>query len=147
MLEFVRNTPAFRMHLTMFCVIITNVWWDISNSYMARGQFAFFWIFQKKGIDNISSKSQKRQRLVAFILFNTIQYSRTLKNNIYHSNKRVPQPFFYSDTNPVFGHVLIHSFDTTHVLVVTVELTWLFALEYTFFQLCYIAEQSSEEAM
>ena len=47
----------------------------MSNSYMARGQFAFFWIFQKKGIDNISSKSQKRQRLVAFILFNTIQYN------------------------------------------------------------------------
>ena len=37
MLEWVRNTPAFRMHLTVFCVIIRNVWWDISNSYMARG--------------------------------------------------------------------------------------------------------------
>ena len=34
MLEGVLNMPAFRLHLTMFCVIITNVWWDILNSYM-----------------------------------------------------------------------------------------------------------------
>ena len=28
-----------------------------------------------------------------------IQYPRTLNNNIYHSNKREPPPFFHSDTN------------------------------------------------
>ena len=39
-----------------------------------------------------------------------MQYPRTLKNNIYLSNKRVPPPFFHSDANPVFGHVLIHFF-------------------------------------
>ena len=48
---------------------------------------------------------------MAFVLVNTMQYPPTLKNNIYHSNKRVPPPFFHSDTNPVFGHVLIHSFE------------------------------------
>ena len=32
------------------------------------------------------------------------------------------------DTNPVFGHILIYSFDKTHVLVVTVELIWLLLL-------------------
>ena len=42
--------------------------------------------------------------------------------------KRVSPPFFHSDTNPVFSHVLIHSFDKTHVLVVTVELIWLLLL-------------------
>ena len=63
-----------------------------------------------------------------FILVNTVQYPRTLKNNSYLSKKRVPPPFFHSDTNPVFGHVLIHSFDKTHVLVVTVELIWLLLL-------------------
>ena len=69
--------------------------------------------------------SQKRQRLIAFMLVNTIQYARTLKNNIYHSKKRAPSPFVNSQTNPVFGQVMIHSFDKTHVLVVTVELIWL----------------------
>ena len=76
-------------------------------------------------MDNISSKSQKKQRLIAFILVNTMQYPCTLKSNIYHSNKRGPPPFFYLVTNPVLGHILIHSFDKTHVLVVTVELIWL----------------------
>ena len=62
---------------------------------------------------------------MAFVLVNTMQYPRTLKNNIYHSNKRVPPPFFHLDASPVFGHVLIHYFDKTHVLVVTVKLIWL----------------------
>ena len=79
-------------------------------------------------IDNISTKSQKRQSLVTYILVNTIQYLRTLKNNIYHSNKRGPPPFFHLDTNPVLGHVLVHSVDKANVLVVTVELIWLLFL-------------------
>ena len=33
--------------------------------------------------------------------------------------------FFDWDTNPVLGHVLVHFVGKTHVLVVTVELTWL----------------------
>ena len=60
----------------------------------------------------MSSKSQKRQR--PFIFVNTIQYQRTLKNNIYYSNKREPPP--------ILGHVLVHSVGKTHILVVTVEL-------------------------
>ena len=72
MLEEVLNIPALRLHLTMFCVIITKVWWNFSNSYMARGWCAFLWIFQKNYIDNISWKSQKRQGLIGFILVNTI---------------------------------------------------------------------------
>ena len=44
----------------------------------------------------------------------------------------------------MFGHVLIHSFDKTHVLVVTVEqLILVVALEYTFFQLSSNVEQIS----
>ena len=57
-----------------------------------------------------------------------IQYPRTLKNSIYHSNKRGPPPFFHLDTNPVIGHALVHSVDKTQVLVVTVDLIWLFFL-------------------
>ena len=79
-------------------------------------------------MDNISSKSLKRQRLIAFILINAIQYLCTLTSNIYHSNKRGPTRFFHLDTSPVLGHVLIHSVDKTHVLVVTVEFIWLLFL-------------------
>ena len=68
---------------------------------------------------DISSKSQKRERLIIFILVNKKQYLRTLKSNIYHSNKREPPQFFHSYANSVFCHVLIHSVDQIHVLVVS----------------------------
>ena len=58
-----------------------------------------------------------------------MQYPCTVKSNIYHSNKRGPPPFFHMDANPVLGHVLIHSVDKTHVLVVTLQLIWLLLLK------------------
>ena len=76
----------------------------------------------------MSSKNQKRQRLIAFIFVNTIQYSRTLTINIYHSNKWGPPLFLHLDTSFVIGHALVHSVDKTHVLVVTVDLIWLLFL-------------------
>ena len=88
-----------------------------------------------------------------FILRNTIQYPRTLKNNIYYWSKRVPPPLFHSDTNPVFCHVLIHSFDKTHVLVVTVKLIWLLLLNILSFNFIpmpnksLLGWQDSEEAI
>ena len=100
-------------------------------------------------IDHISSKSQKRQWLIAFILVNTMQYPRI---SIYHSNRWGPPPFFHWDTNPVLGHVIIHS-DKTHVLVVTVELIWLLFLNILSFNFVPTPSKSlpgwqdSEEAM
>ena len=76
----------------------------------------------------MSSKNQKRQKLIVFIFFKTIQQPRTLKNNIYHSNKWGPPLFLHLDTNPVIGHALVHSVDKTHVLDVTVDLIWLLFL-------------------
>ena len=128
MFERTQNTSAFTFTLIMCCVIETSIWWDILNSYMARRSFAFPWILQKNFLDNISSKSQKRQRLIAFTLVNTIQYPWILTNNIYHSNKWGPPPFFHSDTNPELGHPLIHSIAKTHVLVITVQLICLLFL-------------------
>ena len=87
---------------------------------------------------------------IAFTLVNTRQYPRTLKNNIYHSNKRLPPPFFHSDTNPVFRYVLIHSLKKNHVLV---ELIWLLLLNIFFFNFVptpnkfMLGWQDSEEAM
>ena len=51
-----------------------------------------------------------------------------LNNNKDHSRKWGPPPFFHSDINLVLSHVLIHSVDKTHVLVVTVELNWVLFL-------------------
>ena len=76
----------------------------------------------------MSSKNQKRQRLITFIFVNTIQYSRILTINIYHSNKWGPPLFLHLDTSSVIGHALVHSVDKTHVLVVTVDLIWLLFL-------------------
>ena len=100
-------------------------------------------MFQKNCIDNISSKSQKRQRLIAFILVDTIQYPCTLQNNIYHSNKRIPPTFFNSDTNPVCGHLLIHSFGKNPCSGCNSGTDLVVALEYTFFQIYSNAKQIS----
>ena len=69
------------------------------------------------------------QRLMAFILVNKIQYPQTLKNNIYHSNKRVPPLFFHLDTNENSG--------------CNSGIDLVFTVEYTFFQLCSNVEQIS----
>ena len=87
------------------------------------------------------------------LYLNIIQYPRTLKNNIYHSSKQVPPPFFHLDVNPVFGQVLIHYFAKTHVVVVTVEMIWLLLLNILSFKFVptlnkfLLGWQYSEEAM
>ena len=111
MFEGVLNTPVFRLHLVIFC-IITGIWWDFLNYFMARGWSALLWVFQKNCIDNISF-SWNRERLIAFIFGNMIQYPCTLKNNIYHLNKWRPPPFFHSDTIAALVHNLVHSVDKT----------------------------------
>ena len=67
------------------------------------------------------------QRLIVFIFVNAIQYPRTLNYNIYHSNKWGPS-FFHLDINRVICCTLVHSVDKTHVLLVTVNLIWLWFL-------------------
>ena len=62
-----------------------------------------------------------------FISINTIQPPHIL-NSIDYSSKREPQTFFHLDNNPVLGHLLVHSVNKTHVLIVSVELIWLLFL-------------------
>ena len=42
--------------------------------------------------------------------------------------KRGPPVFFHSDTNPVFGNVLVHSVSKAHLLDVTGDMIWLLFL-------------------
>ena len=48
--------------------------------------------------------------------------------SITQTNKRGPPPFFHLDTNPVLGHVKIHSVDKDPYFGWWVELIWLFFL-------------------
>ena len=120
----------FRWHLIM-CHLITDIWWDILNPYMARGWSAFLSIFQK-------NYKLLEAEAIDFIFVNMIQHPCILKNNILHRNiehlsKREPPPFFHSDTNLVLGNALVHPFEKNPVLVVTVELVWLLFLNRFFF--------------
>ena len=87
---------------------------------------------------------------MAFILVNTIQYPRILQNNIYYPNKRLPPQFFLSDTNPVFGQVLIHYFECSGC---TVEIIWLLLFNILSFnfvptpKIFMLGQQDSEEAI
>ena len=59
---------------------------------------------------------------MAFIFVNTIQYTRTLKNNICHSDNWGLPLFLNVDYNPVISHALVNSVGKTHILVVAVDL-------------------------
>ena len=49
---------------------------------------------------------------------------------------------FHSHTKPVFGQVLVHSVDKTHVLVVTVALIWLLFLNILSFNFVQMPNKS-----
>ena len=108
--------------MVICCVIITNIWWDISNSYITLGQFVFLWIFQKNCIDNISRKSRRDSSPSPLLIrYNTHTPWRTTSNiqtNEDHHH------FFIQYESCVHAHVLVHSIDKTHALVVTREFIW-----------------------
>ena len=71
------------------------------------------------------------RKIALSTLFEKLGEAKTqepLNNNKDHLRKRGAPPFFHSDTNLVLNHVLVHSVDKTHVLVVTVVLIWLLFL-------------------
>ena len=87
-------------------------------------------------------RSYKRQSLIVFIFANMRQYPHTLKNIIYYSDKWEPPTFFHLDTNPVLDHILVHSVNKTHALLVTVELVWLLLLNTVSFNLAPMPSKS-----
>ena len=139
MLEVVLNTPVFRLDLVMFCVIITNIWWGILNSYIARGSSVFLWILQKNCLDNISSKHWKKQRL-SFV--NKIQYPHPEEQHL---------PFKQTGTITIFSFRYQSCawppsspfYWQNPCSLCKREIDLVVVLEYTFFQLCFNVEQIS----
>ena len=84
------------------------------------------------------AESHRLHLINTMIQYNTTALCRTA--SAIQSNARVPPPFFYSETNPVFGHVLIHSIECSGC---NSGIDLFVTLKYTFFQLCSNAEQIS----
>ena len=89
---------AFRKHLVMVCIMITDIWWDISNSYMAARWSAFLWIFQENYIDIIifeklgQAETHRLSLLIqrTYALWRTISY---IQANGYHHPSLIRIPF------------------------------------------------------
>ena len=64
-----------------------------------------------------------------------------LNNNKDHSRKRGRPPFFHSDTNLVFSHILVHSCRQKLCSSCNSGINLIIVLEYTFFQLFSNVEQ------
>ena len=83
-------------------------------------------ISEKLHWQHLFEKLEEREWSPSSLLVQYNNHTHTLKNSIYHSNKRGPPPFFHSDSNPILGHVLVNSVDKIYALVLVVELIWLF---------------------
>ena len=136
----------------MFCVIITNVWRDIWNSYMAWGLPSFEYV--RKSILTTSLRKARRGRdstpsslLIRYNTHTPWRTTSTIQTNWNHHH------FFHLDTNRILDHVLAHSVDKIEVQVVIVELTWLLFLNILSFNFVrapnksLLGSQDSEKAM
>ena len=108
----------------MFYVIITDIWWDIMNSYMVEDDLPSFEYFRKIALTT-SLRKARRGRKPSSLLMRSSTHSEEQQWPLKQTG---PPPFFLSDTYHVLGHVLLPSVDKTQVLVVTVELIWLLLL-------------------
>ena len=122
MFEGVLNTPVFRLHLVMFCVIIANIWWDISNSLNGSRIICLpFSISEKLHWRHVFEKLGRGSSPVSLLVrYNT--YASWLTTSTIQTNGNHHHFFIRI---PILGHVLVHSVDKTHVLVATVKLIWL----------------------
>ena len=128
MLEGVLNTLVFRLQLVMFCVIITNVWWDISNSSWLENNLPSFEHFRKIALATSLGKARRARNsspsslLIQYNTHISWKTTSTIQTNGDHHH------FFILIPILMLGHVLVHSVDNIHALVVTVKLIWLLFL-------------------
>ena len=132
LLEEVLNTPAFRLHLTIFCVIITNIWWNISKN-MARDNFFSFEYSRKIALTTALWKARKGRD--SFILVNTIQFISFKQTGTTMIFSFEYQPCVFPRSDPFFWQIPCSGCNSGIDLVV--------ALEYNFFQLYANAKQIS----
>ena len=121
-------TPAMFLwwHLVMFHVIMTEILWDISSSYMDREWSVSLWIFQKNIYMYWQHLFEKLGETETHRLDLGQYNTRPMhsKSNIDHSSKRGPATFFHTDDNPALGHFVVHSADKTHGLVSVLSLNF-----------------------
>ena len=135
MFDNVLDTPLFRLHLVIFCVIIANSdgifripkWLEDNHPSLEYLQnislTTCLWIARRGRYSSPSS---------LLILCNThAPWRKTstirINGNYHHFFIRIP----------ILRHVLVHSVDKTHVLILTVELIRLLFLNIFSFNFCW----------
>ena len=139
MFEGVLNTPVFRLHLVMFSLITANIWWDISNSWLEENLSSFEYFRKTTLITCIQKAWRSRDSLPLSLLIRYNTHPPWIATSTIQTNGN-DQHFFIRI--PILGHVLVHSVDKTHDLVVTVELIWLLFSNILFFNFVPIPNKS-----
>ena len=118
---FVHLTPAmfFKWHLVIFFVIITDIWWDISNYYI--GSRMIYHPF------NISEKLHWQNLLEMLDI--TPVHSEEQHQSHWSKYEPPPLPFLHLDTSPKLSHSLLHAVNKTYVLDTTIGIKLVALLE------------------
>ena len=88
-----------------------------SNSTYNRNLMDYFeFLHGSKTIYLPFDISEKLHYQHLFEKLGKVETQELLNNNKHHLRKREPPPFFHSDINLAFGHVLVHSAGKTYVL-------------------------------
>ena len=140
MFKVVLNKPVFRLHLVMFCVIIATsdgIFWILKWLEDNLCSFKYF-----KKITLLSCLQKARRSKDSSPLYLLIRYNThapwktisTIQTNQNHNH------FFIRI--PILGHVLVHSVDKSHFLVV--KWNWIGCCSWKYFsQLCSNTKQIS----
>ena len=140
MFEGVLNTPVFRLHLVMFCVIV--VLWISDGVFQIPkwlgNNLPSFKYFRKVTLTTCLWKAWRdRELLPLSLLIPYTTHASCITTSAIQTNGNHHQFFIRM---PILGHVLVHSVEKTYVLVVTVNLIgccfWI-----RFFQLCSNTEK------
>ena len=116
-----------RFYLVMLCVIITNLDGIFRIPTWLEDNLPSFVYFRKIALTASLRKTRRGKESSPNrpIYLNSHTHRPWRTTSTIQTNKRGAPPCFHSHSSLVLGHVLIHSVDKTHVLVITVELIWL----------------------
>ena len=126
--EGILNMPVFRLHIVMFCVIVTNICGIFRVPKWLEDNLPSFEYFRKITIAPCLGKATRgRDSLFSSLLMRFNTDAPWITTSTIQTNGNHHHFFIYI---PILGHVRINSVDKTHVLVVTTDLV--VVLEYIF---------------